>query len=101
MTLIKCSFCEQEYDADKAHTCAGNSVALPYRRHPRGLGLTGEAPRFMPAEPEGAHTYARDLLQAELKKLHEEREAIDADYEAYRLVHEPMILSLATALAKL
>jgi len=87
---IKCSFCEAEYDADVAHMCAGNSVPPRYRRAAKPAPTAIEA-----------HGYARELLSAELGKLKDERVVIDMDYEAYKLVHEPMVESLIEALGKL
>lgn len=95
---IKCSFCDAEYDPAEGHTCAGNSVTPPYKRT-GGVEPSAPWPRVDP--PLRAHTFAKDLLHVELTKLQDERAAIDQDYEAYRLVHEPMIASLLDALSKL
>jgi hypothetical protein len=91
-TIIKCSFCDADYDADATHICAGNHVPPRYKRSARTPGILA---------PDEAHGYARELLKEELAKLKDERTAIDLDYEAYKLVHEPMVESLIEALAKI
>lgn len=90
---IKCSFCEANYDPADGHTCAGNSEPPRYRRVARDSDV--------PMPPVELHSYARDLLKVELVKLQDEGAAVADDYEAYRLVHEPMIASLRDALAKI
>ena len=94
-TVIKCSFCDSDYDSDTGHECVGNSVAPPYRRRELPeIGIRIPAP----GESRG---YARELLTEELTKLKDERVTIDMDYEAYKLVHDPMVASLVEALGKL
>lgn len=98
--LIKCSFCDAAYDSDNGHTCPGNHAPPPYRRKVPAVEAIIAAMSEVTTlgEPE---SYARDLLKIELVRLRGEREAIEMDYEAYKLVHEPMIKSLVDALGKL
>lgn len=92
---IQCTFCGRCYEPEDGHTCGGNSVRPPYRR------IVSNVATDEPLLPEATANYARDLLQGNLAKLRDEREAIDMDYTAYRLVHEPMVASLVAALAKI
>lgn len=92
--MLICSFCEREYNPDDGHTCAGNSCRPAARRDVSALPST-------PPIKANAAAYAGDVLKQMLVSLQDERTAIDADYKAYRALHDPMIASLVDALTKI